>query len=413
MSDTLLQQVQRLQFTRRSEAEALLLRFLQATFPELETVSVELRPQAVSLNSFNGFLTQISGTRLFFKTHVEQDTVISEYYNATMLAEAGYPVIQPVFESTRSGQQLLVYEIVTHPSVFDVARQLERAPDAGRLVDLTRAQYLSDDQLFTLYQRTLEDQPADAMATQPIHQLFYHRLTGGRMERFYGGDQVITLPHGDMPLQNVKQVRWTINGIDYAPSIADLAQQAVERLNPTEAGPSVIGHGDAHNGNVFYTGADSPLIYFDPAFAGRHHPLLDLTKPLFHNVFAMWMYFPHEERDALRIETNISGDHWRVTHNYGLNPMRRMFLESKVARTLIPTLRLLRSRGNLREDWRAFLKSALFCCPYLTLDLKQFPPEIALLGLTMAVQMGADSGPGGERSAIDAALDRAEGALAE
>lgn len=412
MSDSLLQQVQRLQFTRRSEAEALLLRFLQATFPELETAAVELRPQAVSLNSFNGFLTQASGARLFFKTHVEQDNVISEYYNAAMLAEAGYPVIQPVFESTRSGQQLLVYEIVTHPSVFDVARQLERAPDAGRLIDLTRAQYLSDDQLFTLYEHTLDDQTADAAAAQPIHQLFYHRLTGGRMERFYGGDQSIALPHGEMPLQEVKQVRWTINGIEYAPSLAELAQQAVDCLHPAQTGPSVIGHGDAHNGNVFYAGTDTPLIYFDPAFAGRHHPLLDLTKPLFHNVFAMWMYFPHEERDALRIETGVSGDHWQVTHNYALNPARRMFLESKVTRTLIPTLRLLKSQGKLRADWRTFLKSALFCCPFLTLDLKQFPPEIALLGLTMAVQMGAESGPGPERSAIDTALDRAADALA-
>jgi hypothetical protein len=412
MSDSLLQQVQRLQFTRRSEAEALLLRFLQATFPELDTETVELRPQAVSLNSFNGFLTQASGSRLFFKTHVEQDNVISEYYNAAMLAEAGYPVIQPVFESTRSGQQLLVYEIVTHPSVFDVARQLERAPDAGRLVDLTRAQYLSDDQLFMLYQRTLGDQTAESAAAQPIHQLFFHRLTGGRMERFYGGEQSITVPHGEIPLRALMQARWTINGIDYTPTIADLAQQAVAYLNPAQAGPSVIGHGDAHNGNVFYAGADSPLIYFDPAFAGRHHPLLDLTKPLFHNVFAMWMYFPHEESTALHIETKINGDHWQVTHNYALNPIRRMFLESKVTRTLIPTLRLLKSQENLRGDWRAFLKSALFCCPFLTLDLKQFPPEIALLGLTMAVQMGAEGTADGERSAIDAALDRAADALA-
>jgi hypothetical protein len=411
MSDSLLQQVQRLQFTRRSEAEALLLHFLQATFPELDAVTVELRPQAVSLNSFNGFLTQRSGLRLFFKTHVEQDNVISEYYNAAMLARAGYPVIQPVFESTRAGQQLLVYEIVTQPSVFDLARQLEREPDAARLAALTAAQHASDDQLLGLYRRTLDDQPADDAAQQPIHQLFYHRLTGGRMDRFYGDDQLIALPHGEVRLDTVKDVHWTINGIDYTPTINGLAQQAVLHLNPAQSGPSVIGHGDAHNGNVFYAGADG-LIYFDPAFAGRHHPLLDLTKPLFHNVFAMWMYFPGEERDTLEISVRVDGTRWHVTHNYTLNPVRRMFLESKIERTLIPTLRILADQDELRPDWRAYLKSALFCCPFLTLDLKQFPPQIALLGLTMAVQMGAESSTDSQRSLIDAALDRAASALA-
>jgi len=56
---------------------------------------VELRPLAVSLNSFNGFLTLRDGSKLFYKTHVEPGSVIDEYYNTTLLAEAGYPIIKP------------------------------------------------------------------------------------------------------------------------------------------------------------------------------------------------------------------------------------------------------------------------------------------------------------------------------
>jgi hypothetical protein len=54
----------------------------------------------------------------------------------------------------------------------------------------------------------------------------------------------------------------------------------------------------------------------------------------------------------------------------------------------------------------------LFCCPFLTLNLadeERFPPEIALLGLAMAVEMGAESA--GERSLIDRTLDEVEAAL--
>ncbi len=81
------------------------------------------------------------------------------------------------------------------------------------------------------------------------------------------------------------------------------------------------------------------MLYFDPAFAGQHHPLLDLTKPLFHNVFAMWMYFPQEIAASLEISLRREGDDWQVTHNYRLPSVREMFWNSKVQRVLLPTLR--------------------------------------------------------------------------
>src|SRR5688500_11966205 len=114
---SLLHQIQKLQFEDRGGAEALLLPFIRETFPQLDVITVELRPLAISLNSFNGFLTLSDGQRLFFKTHVESDTIIDEYYNASMLASAGYPIIQPLYSSTRSEQQLLIYEVVEDPSV--------------------------------------------------------------------------------------------------------------------------------------------------------------------------------------------------------------------------------------------------------------------------------------------------------
>lgn len=115
-----LQQIQEAQFTDRPSAERMLLSFVRELFP-LDVVRVELRPLQVSLNSFNGMLTMANGTRLFFKTHTESDTVISEYYNATMLAKAGYPVLQPQYSSTTVGRQFLIYEVIEDPSVFDVA----------------------------------------------------------------------------------------------------------------------------------------------------------------------------------------------------------------------------------------------------------------------------------------------------
>jgi hypothetical protein len=412
---SLLEEIQALQFHDRAAAEGLLLGFVRDTFPALDVQTVELRPLAVSLNSFNGFLTTGGGARLFFKTHTEPDGVLAEYYNATQLAEAGYPVLQPLYTSQTADRQLLIYPVVDDPSVFDVAWALETGA-RDDLAALTAAQNAADDDLLTTYRRSLDWQSAEEAARAPVHQLFYHRMTGGRMARFYGAgdgsDVPIRLPGRSATMRDARTARWVINGQHYDETIDQIAARAVVLLDPAQAGPSVAGHGDAHNGNVFYRGEGAPLLYFDPAFAGRHDPFLDLTKPLFHNVFAMWMYHPAVKRDGLRISLRVEGETWHVEHDYTLPPVREMFLSSKIDRVFVPTLRDLRVRGWLRDDWRARLKAALFCCPYLTMNLAddaKFPPEICLLGLTMVVEMGAESAQA--RSRIDHALDHAEAAL--
>lgn len=402
----ILQRIQKLQFTQKSEAEALLLTFVSETF-DLDVVAVELRPLAVSLNSFNGFLTLSEGRKLFFKTHTEADNVISEYYNATQLAQAGYPVIQPLMSSTEADRQFLIYEVVTDPSVFDVAWAIETGV-SEQSEALTEAQHAADDQLLVIYRETLKNQSASDAATAPIHQLFYHRLAGGRLERFYGNETPILLPDGYRLMQEIRQKRWQINGQVYAETLDDIIARSLVLLHPSQAGLSIIGHGDAHNGNIFLrsTPHQTEMFYFDPAFAGRHSPILDLTKPLFHNVFAMWMYFPQIKSEQTNVRLKITPETLQVEHDYALHPIRHMFLESKINRVLIPILQELKKHNQLPSDWRQVLKAALFCCPFLTMNLtdsSKFPPEISLLGLAMTVEMGSESS--GSQSLIDQKLD--------
>ena len=400
--------IQRLQFTDKAAAERLLIRFLQTTLG-LDAAAVELRPLAVSLNSFNGFLTLSDGRRLFFKTHIEADGILNEFYHAGQLAQAGYPVLQPIYSSTEAGKQLLIYELITDPSVFDVAWAIE-CGDLTQLDALSEAQAAADDQLLELYRKTLTWQSAESAAQAPIHQLFFHRLTGGRLARFYDPQVKVVLPHGETTMDEVRHARWIINGQRYDDTLNTLIERSTAILRPDQTGAAVIGHGDAHNGNVFFR--PPALLYFDPAFAGKHHPLLDLTKPLFHNVFAMWMYHPHEKAAQTSIRLDRTGDQWRVTHNYALHPVRLMFWHSKVERVLVPMLRELKERSWLPTDWRVYLKSALFCCPFLTMNLTdsaKFPPAVSLLGFALAVEMGAESTD--VRSLVDQTLDEVERAL--
>lgn len=411
MSDDALQRIQRLQFTQPAEAARQLRQMLVDIFP-LDVQDVQVRPLPVSLNSINGTLTLADGQRLFFKTHVEPDSAISEYYRADELARAGWPVIRPLYSSTAWGKQFLVYELVEDPTVFDLAWQIESDDGAG-LDALRDAQQAGDRELLTLYRRSLAWQTAEEAGNAAVHQLFWHRLAGARMADFYGPAATFVLPHGVFSRDAVWNARWTINGQRHDENLAMLIGSAGEMLRPAQAGPSIIGHGDAHNGNVFLRRSGSRLLYFDPAFAGRHHPLLDLAKPLFHNVFAMWMYYPREKADATELDVRVDGEgRWQVEHDYRLPPPREMFLRSKLEIVLLPLLRELDARGWLRPDWRRYLKLALMCCPLLTMNLSdgaRFPPGISLLGLSQAIETGAESG--GRRSALDEALDEVEARL--
>jgi hypothetical protein len=97
-----------------------------------------------------------------------------------------------------------------------------------------------------------------------------------------------------------------------------------------------------------------------------------------------------------------------IDHDYRVHPVRSMFLRSKVENVLVPLLAELAAQNWIRPDWRTRMKTALMCCPLLTIKLadpQSIPAEIALLGLASAVEMGADSQE--TRSLIDQVLDEA------
>jgi hypothetical protein len=405
VSDRDLQEIQALQFYDIPAANAKMLEFLQQSDLPFNVESVTVRPLAVSLNSINGFITAKFGQKLFFKTHIEPQSIISEYYNAEILADAGYLVIQPLFGSTTYGKQLLIYEFFDAPSLFDVLRQIETG-DRSDGAKIVATQEQADQELSEIYLKTLLLLSAEEHQAAPIHQLFYHRLTGGRYATFYEG-QDVALPNQTVPFAELAQWQWQINGLDYSESLAEIIQRSIEILNPADRDVwSVVGHGDAHNGNVFLE--QDCLVYFDPAFAGRHAALLDMTKPLFHNVFATWMYFPEAVAEKLNISWKLEQGVIQVTHDFQPIPERVQTLQSKLQLVLKPLLQQLQSQGNLEADWRAYLKAALFCCPFLTMNLRdsaKFPAAITLLGLSLAVEMGSESGG---RSLLDRELDRIE-----
>lgn len=193
-----------------------------------------------------------------------------------------------------------------------------------------------------------------------------------------------------LPFNELLGYHWVINGIEMQHTLGELIERARVVLNPARAAMTVVGHGDAHFGNVFLED-HSRYLYFDPAFAGRHTPLLDVVKPLFHNIFATWMYFPHEIARDLQLSVIVLDDTLYVEHNYELTPVRQAILQTKNEHLLTPLIAWLHAEGGLPEDWLEMMQLALMCCPLLTINLidgERIPAAVSWLGLSLAVQMG-------------------------
>lgn len=411
--------IQQLQFTRRELAEKLL-RLWFVRHMDLPAQKVRLTPRAVSLNSFNGFYQQ-NGQEFFFKTHVETHGVLNEYYHARLLETAGYHVVRPLQLVREKERQMVIYPVVRWPVMFDLWRaceteqQLPPGITEQRLLEIEGQECV---RLLEIYRRSFQGvQPSPAQGP-PIHQLFWHRLSGERFQTFYA-DKTLPLPAGSqpgvLPFSAIEHARWIINGHALPRSLGELREQARKVLHPARAMATSVGHGDSHAGNVFLElepstareplnprdeathppGAQGRYLYFDPAFAGRHSPLLDLVKPLYHDVFATWMYFPGEVARELNLSVELQGESLRVDHTYRLTPIRQALLRTRYEKLLLPLVAWLEEQHALPEKWQEFLNLALMCCPLLTMNLfdtTKMPPHIGWLGLAQAVQLG-NAGP--------------------
>lgn len=379
-------EIQKLQFTNLPLAEKQLLEHLVATgFKDIQSVKIVPKPQ--SLNSISGFVKSESGEELFFKTHTEEQERLVEYYNSELLESVGYPVIKAKLAQQKPGSQFALYKKIELPTLFDQVHAEEVKGEYEPA--LLRAQSKLDKETFEIFNNTLMPLSEEDNTKQPIHQLFAHRLsTQGRISSFYSEGKI-----ADFEIKELFSKRWQINGNVLPISISDAISRAREVLAPKAIKASVVGHGDAHNGNIFYKKGTEDLFYFDPAFCGRHSLSLDLVKPLFHNIFGRWMYLPKIVDGEFELSIKSTSSHICVEHNFKPSKLRKDFLNSKIEYLLAPLSDKLDRR---------LLQFGMFCCPLLTVNLTRTEPgrlesaysdKIRILGLILAIQCANDRQP--------------------
>ena len=311
---------------RRGEAEAVVARLVADNF-RLDVASVTITADWSSLNSLNGLVDTADGRRFFFKFHQEEgeEGTVEEYYRAELLQRAGLPVDMPAMMSRKPGHQILLYAFRRDRQLAAACLDIERSGDERDVARLLRLQ----DGTRPPDRRGLPRDPARGFrggepgrGDPPALPQPALRPAATRPASPAGSPasisaapwscRALTLPWADFAA-----LRWRINGIDYADTLAGLFDASLVRLAPDRlAGGAVTAHGDAHNANVWIEerDGDARLVMFDPAFAGEHVPaLLADVKATFHNVFAhpFWLYHPDEADrrfsvDGLRRRTGAS-----------------------------------------------------------------------------------------------------------
>ncbi len=403
-----------------SAAAELMLGFARDVL-QLDCTLVTLTPDGYSLNSLNGILslgTPFEGQhKLFFKYHQEEDESkgVAEYYNSKLLEDAGLPVDVPLAARHTPGEQILLYRVRTDPRLADVCRDIEHGkPTAFTTDEVVAAQRALDIHVGAKYLETLRSVPHEEPAAEPLHQLFFLRLVddpthanpkpGGRYKSFYL-DQDFIFPGLDQPVPwaVLSGLRWRINGVTYQRTLGDLFAESMQVLAPAslpEPSPVVLGHGDAHNANLWIerdaTGT-ARLAFFDPAFAGATLPaLLAEIKPTFHNIFAHpdWLYHASEVASQYTARATLSEGILDVQHNWAPSPLREQFLDAKIEHIWQPLLAAMNRNNQLPTDWQRYLRLALFCCPTLVMNLRagadRHNPISSLIGLSIAMMCGSE-----------------------
>ncbi|MGH6929861.1 MAG: hypothetical protein ACREEV_16200, partial [Dongiaceae bacterium] len=364
-----------------------------------------------SLNSLNGFVGTSDGRDFFFKFHQEEGEVdtVGEYYRAEVLREAGFPVDMPLHVSGEVGRQILLYRRRSDPRLADLCRGVELGEAGAEALPLIEAQRDLDRLIGERYAATLHATTAAQVEAESIHRLFHARLVdpgyddtlGGRARHFYV-DREFRFPGTALSWRDLADRRWRINGIAYRHTLRELFEESRARLQPGQLAShgAVVAHGDAHNANVWVEEVASAkhLVFFDPAFAGRHVPaLLAEVKATFHNIFAhpLWLYDAPIADRRFTAAVAVADDVIEVTTDWRLSPLRTAFLKSKAQLIWQPLLAELAARGWLPVEWRRILRCALFCCPTLVMDLRaggsaDHTPVTSAIGLAVAMMMGSE-----------------------
>src|SRR5207245_3973156 len=125
---------------------------------------------------------------------------------------------------------------VSWPARFDLVRAVEMG-NAGNISmeTLVSAETRECERLLNIYQATLARATSEENAAAPIHQLFWHRISGGRFSNYYPG-KFVRFPienahHRGVAFDELLEYHWVINYAMQRKTLGELVAMPVVVLD--------------------------------------------------------------------------------------------------------------------------------------------------------------------------------------
>lgn len=363
--------------------EQIISEYISRSLPGVEINNLKKINSKASLNSVSATAEIKYGSideSVFIKIHIETDAnksnalgLENEYANFLMLDNAGWPMLQPLYASLENEYKLLLYPRVYDQTLFEMLYESY----SKRQICLPESYIVSlesmNKYIGEAYQKNIVQINSNEFDNSPVNNLFLRRIEeGGRCDKWYNENTLFKLDgiEAKISWHEIKDLKWEINDIEIESSLSDLIIRARKNLlgqNNSSALFGAISHGDDHAGNIFVSNERAYL--FDPAFAGLNPIILSDIKAFAHIcVLPLFgMYYDSHVKNEYRLE----GKKIKLTTNALENRIQELNIilaKQIVDFRIIPGVKLLVSKGaNLEQIWET-MKSAFFCCGFLTIN---------------------------------------------
>jgi len=319
-------------------------------------------------------------SEVFVKIHIESDTnntaalgLENEYSNFLMLDNAGWPMLKPLYASLENEYKLLVYPRVYDPTLFELLYESYRSGSSKISEEDISVLESMNAEIGKSTVRNINLITPQEFNDSPVNNLFLKRVEeNGRVGKWYNRDTKFKLNgiSDEISWDGIKNLKWKVNGIELKFSLDEMISFSRENLHANNNSELLYGatsHGDDHAGNIFIS-KDSAYL-FDPAFAGINPIILSDIKafahisilPLFGMYYDSGVNTTYSIKDGYMEGTTNAHEHFMQATNYKLGTQ---IVDTRI----IPSVKYLLSKGGELENILNTIKSALFCCGFLTIN---------------------------------------------
>ncbi len=340
-----------------------------------------------SSNSKYGVAVLSNGENVFFKEMLNEFRFRGEIYGFTT-ASAYYGRLQePIF--TDPGKNMIAYkwfdgDITARKRLDLVTDDLMKnymETELRKAEDSLNAYLLSATDIHKGVVKKEE------LYTSRIHDLFYGRLMGDRLSKFYN-DFTFETNGIKVGFEELMGMTIVINGVTYR-SIRDSVDKARSDLFPEYLNEKLMicGLGDAHSGNIMSSGNPDDYLYIDYEFSGFHSPYLDMAKAIYNDCSFNIFYVDKLPKQDFHIEVKVDGDRLIIEHDYKFDSLSKFLLKTKMEGVVLPMRDFLNGKGiSTDDDWLDTLGSAMLCCGLLTRNLSEFDETGFFLNLANVIE---------------------------